>query len=133
MKQLLYSSILILSIGFVCKDNPTGPSSPSLLGKWNWIKSVGGITGGTFTPQTEHYTSSIVYAADSSYKVYLNDSLVTSSTFSLRKETLSGDHVDLLYYSSIRPSQIVSRLDADTLILSDFAADGFVSTWNRVM
>jgi len=132
MKQLLYSCILILSIGLGCKNNPTGPSSPSLLGKWNWIKSVGGFTGGTFTPQTERHTSAIRFGADSSYKVYRNDSLVISSTFSLREETINGGTVEILRYQLVAPAQIISRLDADTLILSDDASDGFTSTWNRI-
>ena len=132
MKRLLYFCILILSVCIGCKENPVGPSSPSLIGKWNWVKSVGGFTGGTFTPQTEHHTSTIVFAADSSYRMYLNDSLAASSTFSLREETMNGGSVEMIYYPLAVPAQIVSRLDADTLILSDYAADGFTSTWNRI-
>jgi len=132
LNRLLSFCIIILSIALGCKNDPTGPSSPSLLGKWNWIKSVGGFTGGTFTPQTERHTSAIRFGADSCYKVYRNDSLVTSSTFSLSEETINGGTVEILRYQFIAPAQIISRLDADTLILSDNAADGFTSTWNRI-
>ena len=99
-----------------------------------WIKSSGGIGGATLTPETEHYTMKLVFTSDSIFRAYKNDSLSVSTSFSVKTTTLSGGKsVEMIYYSPVWSSpQIISRLDIDTLIISDNGADGFVSTYNKI-
>jgi hypothetical protein len=133
MKRFLFCCIVFLTVNYGCKNNPVGPSAPSLIGTWNWVKSVGGIMGGVFTPQTDKHTRTIIFTANSLYKEYINDSLAISASFTVAQKTMSDSNkVEMISYSLMSPSQIISRLDTDTLILSDYAADGFTSTYNRI-
>ena len=90
--------------------------------------------GGIFTPQTDNHTMTVIFTSDSSYKVYINDSLAISTSYAVTQQTMTdGSKVEMIKYAQlISPSQIISRLDADTLIVSDYAADGFTSTYNRI-
>jgi hypothetical protein len=57
MKKLIY--IVILTLGFVsCTSNDEAVIDNSeLLGKWTWISSCGGFTGGCWYPSVENYSS----------------------------------------------------------------------------
>jgi hypothetical protein len=124
---------MFLTINSGCKDNPVWPISPSLIGSWNWVKSVGGIMGGYFTPQTEKHTRTIIFTPDSVCKQYLDDSLVNSPSFTVRQQNISdGSKVEMIFYPEPNPAQIITRLDDDTLIVTDYVDDGFTSTFNRI-
>ena len=135
MIRTLLCCILCLTVYNGCSDNSVGPNVPSLIGTRNWIKSSGGFSGVTITPEIAHYTIKIVFTRDSLYKQYKNDTLFASASFNVRPISPSDPKsLEMIYYSPNISgfSQAISRLDFDTLILSDNAADGFTSTYSRI-
>lgn len=56
MRNLLFISLLFFSLT-ACKKTISEPPLPSpasnndFIGEWTWVRSIGGITGGVFTPE----------------------------------------------------------------------------------
>ena len=60
-----------------------------ILGKWNWIESIGGFGGWTLTPESEGYTQ-LLKITNTHFSHYVGDSLVFESDYSYRFDTLYG-------------------------------------------
>lgn len=90
MKRIL--SILFLFIGYDTIAQ-TNREQPTLVGNWEWIKRTGGIAGGTFYPENSTENWKLTISSDSIFKQYLNDSLLRSSSFSLKEH-------NILYYEN---------------------------------
>ena len=83
MKTLLMIVVTTLMISFIgChkEDVPTKSTSTGLVGKWEWVSSIGGIAGAHLTPQRLGYTYWIGFTTDSLYQVYDKNNHLTSST-----------------------------------------------------
>jgi hypothetical protein len=57
MKNLMCLFILILGIISCSADDDTGMQDSQWVGKWNWISSCGGFTGGCWYPSEDNYVS----------------------------------------------------------------------------
>ena len=128
MKTLI-SILVLVTLVFSCqKTDDCDPNSPSLIGNWNWTKSVGGIGGGTFTPAITGENIKIKISADSIYREYHNNSLITASKFSLAYKSqdsrpyLKFDGLINLYFEFT---------DCSNLKVTELAADGFVIYYKR--
>lgn len=69
-------------------------------GEWIWIKSVGGFSGGTITPDDVGYTEKLKID-DFIYQVYVNDTLAYESQYDLeiREDSISGPRNYLVFPS----------------------------------
>jgi hypothetical protein len=79
MKKIIFLLVIIASC-FGCKKDNSYNYSPSLIGKWSWFISCGGVVG-CLTPENEHVTINLVFTADSIYNLYQNDTLRLSTKF----------------------------------------------------
>ncbi len=105
---------------------------PAIYGKWNWLKSVGGITGHTLTPPP---IVRIEYERSGLFSYYRNDTLVSTTTFIIRCEPtfLSADSSDVIHYQdSLRFVPQAFRIDNDTLKLTDLCIDCYGHAYRRI-
>jgi hypothetical protein len=91
MKKIIFLLVIIASC-FGCKKDNSYNYSPSLIGKWSWFISCGGVVG-CLTPAIEHVTINLVFTADSIYDNYANDTLKMSYRFHVSK-LISADGKD---------------------------------------
>ena len=77
MKKILFLLLIFIICNGCKKDNSFNYSS-SLIGKWSWLRSCGGVVG-CLGPEDEHVTINVVFTADSIYDLYQNDTLKFST------------------------------------------------------
>ncbi|MCK4460693.1 MAG: hypothetical protein KAW46_02760 [candidate division Zixibacteria bacterium] len=107
------------------------------VGTWNWAMSIGGIAGDTVYADSVDYTRQLIFDADSNY-VYLPDGMIQSDgRYLIVREPLpgTGEMAWVIKYSDEQvPSQIVERLDADTLVLSPLTVvDAYTDYFARMI
>ena len=78
--MLIFTVVIFCSVGSCNKEEL--PASTSIVGKWRWIKSVGGFAGMTLTPQGTGYNQRKEFNADRTFRAFKNDSLTTEGKFS---------------------------------------------------
>jgi hypothetical protein len=130
---LLFAALVLCSVSSCNKNGSPGPISTQITGSWRWVKSVGGIGGFTLTPQTEGFKQTQVYEADSSFKLYKNDTPLVSGKFSVTRNYKYSptENLDLLKINDQTPLAFIIR--NDTLYQNDvFISDGFSSVYVRV-
>jgi hypothetical protein len=128
---LIFAMITLCSVSSCNKDKM--PTSTSIIGKWRWVKSVGGIAGSTVTPQSTGYNLSEEFKADSTFKRFKNDSLITQGKFSIVRnyKYTSTETIDVLKTGGLDDLAFVIR--NDSLFVSDiFISDGFNTAYVRV-
>jgi hypothetical protein len=91
MKKIIFLLMVIASC-FGCKKDNSYTFSSSLMGKWSWFISCGGVVG-CLTPEIEHVTINLVFTSDSIYNLYQNDTLRFSTNFHTYK-TISEDGIN---------------------------------------
>jgi hypothetical protein len=106
-----------------------------LDGGWEWVRTSGGIAGEQYTPQSVHYSLTLVFSksepqheSDSiAYRVYRSDTLILSGTAAIKGRT-----VDMPSFGpNGRISASVEEV-SDTLFLgSRMISDGFYSVFTR--
>lgn len=139
MKNFLrtVSAILFCSITACNKGNLPGPGSTSIIGKWRWVKSVGGIGDFTITPQSSGYTARYELNADSSFKWFKNDALMIDGNFRTIKDykyspTQTAD-VLLISGPALDTRPVSYLIRHDTLFLNDiYIADGYNDVYVRM-
>lgn len=134
---LAASVILLCSITACNKGDLPGPGSSSIVGKWRWIKSVGGIGGFTVTPQSSGYNIRNEFYADSSFKRFQNNVLQISGNFRTTPnyQYSPTEKADILLISGptldTRPVSYLIR--HDTLYLNEiYIADGYNEVYVRM-
>ena len=118
--------------------NPTGPEPSDRQGVWSWLMSEGGIAPQRYTPESMGYDQTMVFAADSVFEWFRDDSLLVGATyFVVRDSSLSSrelvylkDIVDsspLHFLCSLAgdacPMWSIQFVTRDTLILHDLCSD----------
>jgi hypothetical protein len=84
MKKIIFLLVIIAS-GLGCKKDNSYNFSSSLIGKWSWVRSCGGFSGGCWTPQSASERINLVFTPDSIYNVYQADTLIASTRFHVYK------------------------------------------------
>jgi hypothetical protein len=125
----------VAALTAACTGSPTGVSQSELEGKWRWVRSTGGITGGVRTPDTEGHGYELEFEGDS---VVLRRPGVleivawTGYTLGVGEEetALAGQNVIRYEVSPFGfDEQAIDRV-GDELTLTDPCCDGF--TWEFV-
>jgi hypothetical protein len=137
--KLLYIIIVFLILGSctkdIIKDNPKTIEIPtSLIAKWNWISSCGGIAGITYTPQSTGEVRIIEFDVNNNYKYYVNDILKSESKFDIKKFISITNHDStLMVLIDQRPiRQSIWFHSSDTLILFEECFDCFEHYYTRI-
>ena len=131
MKKLFF--LMLISTLFVvsCKKEDALPNN-SLAGTWQWVSSIGGIAGKTFTPASEGYERSLSFTYDLKYNRSKNNFTEKSGAFETlqAKSIYKTELVDFIKYDDGTMSVIISQT-SNELILADNNYDGYTETFKR--
>ena len=130
---VLMVAVLALCSVSSCNKEKLSPST-SIVGKWRWVKSVGGIGGFTLTPKSEGISLREEFYADSTFKTFRNDSITMQGKFSIVRnyKYSSTETIDILKMGTpVNDSFIIRN---DTLYTDNyrFVSDGFSATYVRI-
>jgi hypothetical protein len=133
MRTLIYTVFILVIFGAgSCKKSTQQPSN-SLIGKWRWVKSVGGIAEVTLTPQNTGNNFRDEFYADSTYKRFKNDSLLIKRNYSIIKKGYNYTPTEKNDVLKIGDWRSIITIKNDTLYLNDlFISDGFEDTYVRI-
>jgi hypothetical protein len=130
--------ILALSFGFMnlhCKQEQVNDvdCKNAIVGKWNWIKSCGGIAGRCNTPESTHSKIVIGFTKDSIFRKYENDKLLIETTFKITrgKSIFSQDSAQLIEKKDMLVESF-SFATSDTLFLNEECFDCYKSKYVRI-
>jgi hypothetical protein len=132
---LVIAALLLCSVSSCHKDGSPGPASTSIVGRWRWVKSIGGIAGTTVTPANNGYNLTHVYGANGTFELYKNDSLELQSKYSIiRNFKYETQTIDLLKIDNNESNRADFTIGNDTLYTSNtlFMSDGFSSVYVRI-
>ena len=123
--------LIIITIGlYSCrKESDESGNIEMLKGKWNWVKSLGGLAGQTYTPESTGSTGMIEFANDSVYKEYRDGQIQYEIGYKLTLDKRSDYW--FIDFNKQRSSFYVFSIDRHTLILNDYTSDAFENTYVR--
>jgi hypothetical protein len=126
--------LLISLLSFIsCKDKSTNGNNAELYetgitGLWLLNNISGGIGGGTTYPSG---TNLLRITNDNNFIQYRNDTITFSDIFTINVDSISHRQT-IKFVNSRRISQIVFKVNSDTLALGDAMWDGYMSLYTRV-
>ncbi|RUT80174.1 hypothetical protein [Ancylomarina longa] len=138
IKGLLLSGIILLT--FACTDNRTVILDPvttainSLVGEWNWIKTVDAWTAHESNPETEGYTASIQFRTNDTLEYYKNGNLIHKYPYELRyriNDPLNTESDSILVLVINNGAESNFSIAHDALIISQAYLDGPTSYYER--
>lgn len=123
---------LIALCVFSCKKETVYPID--IIGKWDWIRSSGGIGGSTYTPEITGEKIVLEFTSDSVFRKYINDTLKIESKFSIiDSETIfSIEKTKVIKYGNISIRQSFSFESPQLLTLHDEIYDGYANEYRRI-
>lgn len=134
MAMLVAGLVLIAAAGFNCakQSSPTSPGESTYLGKWDWLKSMGGYAGWTLTPESVGYSQTLILAGSNVYQLYRDDLLLYNGLYSVSWEKRSWltDTCFIISYEN-NPEEQIIIWHADTLELVDMCADCYQHIYTR--
>jgi hypothetical protein len=99
------------------------------VGKWEWVKSISPWTGKVSNPQSDGYSLALEFTSDGIMKEYKNDTLSSSTNYSVEINTSEPNRNYLNYGSGLRSQLYVCT---DSLTLNAAFGDGPVSIYIRL-
>ena len=130
MKTIFYFLLLVFCIS--CRDNADNEtvSNKELIGSWTWLKSSGGISGGTETPASTQKSVELTFT-NSTLKIYENGVLMNEYSYEIQeKVSIRGGIKALLIFTPEKPAQNFT-VEGNTLYLGDECYDCFNSEYER--
>ncbi|MFD1469277.1 hypothetical protein ACFQ48_13680 [Hymenobacter caeli] len=153
MKRFLFcvaTALLAGSTGACTKEGagPAEVSGTEIYGEWDWVHSVGGIAGLTYTPASTGVATRWVFKTDGTFQEYDTQQgttrLVQSTTFAIGSagSIHTGQPAQTLIINrqvpgptpnttSVQPVTYVIQGLGAQLVVADNYADGFGSTYQR--
>ena len=132
MRLYIILLISLLSVSFSSCNKSTFTPSSSIIGKWSWVQTQGGIAGATYSPSRSGYQMTVEYFADSTYKRYKNNALVDENKFTIIKEqpVYSSYRGETIKMGNLTRTQLIRN---DTLFQSDLnISDGYSDVYVRM-
>ncbi len=128
-RVLIFYTFLICLLFSSCHEDVTIDFAKQIQGSWDWEKSVGGIGGWTLSPQTEHYTKTLIINANT-VKEYRDEQLIFLSPYQLKIDSNSTDRYYYLEFTNGPANQIIWFEDQH-LMLYDLISDGYGHRYSR--
>ncbi|MGB2697292.1 MAG: hypothetical protein WBD28_05455 [Candidatus Zixiibacteriota bacterium] len=123
--------LLLISLG--CGKKVVKSKSPhTIIGKWNWVESLGGIGGVRLTPESEGYTKTYVFNPDFTFLSYKNDTLMIMAKYRITRKLVWDSYMAEVLQVEEQIEQIIEFRGNDTLSLGDHVIDGFGHLFIRV-
>ncbi len=117
-----------------CTVSSTAPdATTTVVGRWSWVRSTGGLLPADRTPATEGYDMSLEFAAGGTVRIWFDDDFGGETTYEVgigsSNGALEGTPV-IRYGESLFGfmEQAYQFTDPDTMVLFDGCCDGF--TWH---
>ena len=135
MKRILNTFfILVCFLGCKTDYTPLGYStvnSFSIVGTWEWTKTVSSWTGEITTPNEGGYWENKIFKQDSTLKVYRNNTLIAKYKYSITytDSTKTSVRGNLQIFQGAHPTFFIEN---NILILSEAYVDGPTSYYNRI-
>lgn len=113
------------------------PSLSRLFGKWEWLMSSGGFSGGSRTPASEGYHESVEFNEKGIYRLYRDGNKKEKRTFSIVYDESGFGKYTILYKDKgpfakgIFLKHAVSFSGNDTLILDEECMDCYAHVYVR--
>ncbi len=128
---LLIVGIIVTSMVLLqCGKSTVSPLkiNEQLLGKWQWVSSIGGFAGWTLTPATEGYDKMLIFDSYSTFISRKIDSTGienTNGSYTIAYEKIwnVNDSGDVIYMDGFLRSEM--EIENDTLFLTDICYDCF--------
>jgi hypothetical protein len=75
-KNMSYFLLICISIFLIknCTTSSSPDTKDKIIGRWIWLQSSGGWTGGTITPESVGYGMTVVFERNGIYNEFKNDS-----------------------------------------------------------
>jgi len=129
--KYLFGAVLLIALTG-CNDDPN-PAENSIIGKWRWVSSTGGIAGVTITPASEGHTMFIEFTEDSTYRKYVADTLQFEVLYSITEgqSIFSTEPVPMIDFGPQRIKQAILELESNKLFLAEDCFDCFGHTFSR--
>lgn len=138
MKRLVYILILCLTFSSCTSIESVFIDNSSLLGKWNWTSTTGGINGNiNHTPTSLGKTVQIIFAKDYTFSILEDGQEVSKGNYNLEIGENNRDS-KISYSGNYKKIQGVVLLGVyyfhsnNELIISDGYADGIASAFSKV-
>lgn len=124
--------IFLLFIGFLmmqCSTDKNLPENKSILGKWNWIESTGGIAGVTLTPKSTGNTITLEISKNT-IKKFVNGNLESELQYTIEigSSIFGGDKPIIVYENDSKSSFEIKN---NLLILNEECYDCFESKYSK--
>ena len=123
--------VAFIAICFVsCEKEPIATEN-QIEGTWIWVKTVGGIGGWEYTPESAMYTKKLIID-ETYYREFIDDSLTVEFEYVLgtTQESQIGT-TDSTYIEFDGGSRWAYHLDDDELEFHQQAIDGFSSYYEK--
>lgn len=129
MKNILALSLFLMLAS--CQKETNCEPPVGINGEWIWVESNGGLSGSTFTPETEGFTRRLAID-DFFFREYVNDSLAFESEYDLKisTETLLGTE-EKTYIEYANGGAQAILIGATELTLIDQCFDCFFHIYRR--
>jgi hypothetical protein len=127
--NLLKFIVIIFLTSFISCQKDSETISDLVIGRWDWVNSVSPWTGQISNPQTAGFSIILEFTGDGNLKEFRNDTLATSTNYSIEKNSGYSNKYSLIYDSEIRTQIFIIK---DSLILNSAYVDGPVSTYIRL-
>ncbi len=135
MKRYLTNATWLLIAGLVLiACSKKGSGKPELTGTWNWTLTIGGIAPMQSTPASTGIRKTVTFNSDNTFKVYINDTLHYTGTFTTAIGRCIHDGTNKTFYtfSNYLPECTIEKLTADSLGLSEEYEDGYGHYYTRL-
>ena len=135
---LLLVGLVLLTLG--CAKDPTITTDPnitpsnSIIGEWEWIKTVSAWTQQETTPLTEGYTVTMKFKTNDTVDYFKNGSLTNTYPYELKyriNDPINPNSDSTLVLVINNMGQSFFSIDNDTLIISQAYIDGPTDYYER--
>jgi hypothetical protein len=128
----LLALIILLTGLSACKTQNNAPVENPLVGKWEWVRSKGGLAGTTVSSSPADQKQ-VIFTREGDHELIENGKSKMKVEYVIRngKSMLSMSHVPMVYFRSNKIYQSF-RVESDTLFLTDEIYDGFSHVYLRV-
>jgi hypothetical protein len=128
MKKFLIYGALIFTFLSCSNNSESIINQKSIIGKWVWTKSSGGISGGTLTPSSTG-KSIVIEISNLEVKILENGNVSSNNPYVIEtKESIFGGQRQMMVYALGKPSQSFSVV-GDKLFLNDECYDCYQSEY----
>jgi hypothetical protein len=128
-------ALILTSLVLSCNEELIGVDNSqtiSILGKWQWVRSYGGVVGIITPPPGTVIIHT--YTSDGIFSVSRNDTIQIILGYSIEKQKSNYSnelHDFILFHDSMMVKQVIWYLSADTLCLGDDMRYCFSSIYIR--